>query len=141
MNSASSIYVRAGAAVVSGCLMLAASGCQHVIKVFGEGTASGSVVTTASVEAVRAAQVAPHTPHRRYAAMEMDLPAPALTYGPLYFEDPYEAVGDEDGPYAWRVEDGCYWFYGPGRFIVNAAFFPISVVVEPPWHLRTDGAG
>jgi hypothetical protein len=112
-----------------------------VIKVFGEGTVSAAAVTTASVDAAREAEVAPRQVHRPYAAMEVCMPAAALSYGPLYFEDPYEAVDDEDGTYAWRVEDVCYFFYGPGRFIANAAFFPISVVVEPPWHLRTDEAG
>ena len=59
---------------------------------------------------------------------------------PLYFEDPFEDKGSEDGRFAWTGEDYFQILYWRGRFLLNAVAFPISATVTPPWVvMESDG--
>jgi len=138
MSSTSWIGSRTAVVVASSCLTLLTSGCQRGInKPFADGLGSVKAVTTSSVEAVRAADVETHHPRRPYAVMEAEVPGAAVSHGPLYFEDPFESADENDEQYAWTFEDGYYFFYGPTRFLVNIAFFPLSALVDPPWQMTT----
>lgn len=63
-----------------------------------------------------------------------------VTHLPLWWEDPFEDSGSEDGRFAWTAEDYLAMVYSPLRFGVNTIGWPISAVVEPPWTVRcSDG--
>lgn len=74
----------------------------------------------------------------------------AVSHWPLWFEDPFEdkgnryhEVADEDAPdavFAMNWVDFMHIFYGPGRFALNGALWPVSAVVTPPGRLmESDG--
>lgn len=74
----------------------------------------------------------------------------AVSHWPLWFEDPFEDKGnryhevmDEDEPdvvFAMNWVDYMHIAYGPARFILNGAAWPISAVVTPPGTLmESDG--
>lgn len=115
-------------------------GCQLVEAPFIDELAAGPAVTTPSVEAARAMSTEPRFSHRPHAPVKVELPAGTVTHGPLYFQDPYEGTGSDDGRFAWSGEDYFCWLYGPSRFLLNTAFFPVSAAVTPPWHLMESDA-
>ena len=112
-----------------------ASGCQLVKAPFTDELAGGPAVTTPSVDAARVISVEPRLPHRPHAPVEVHLPGGTVTHGPLYFQDPFESTDYDDGRFAWSGEDYICWLYGPSRFLLNTAFFPLSAAVAPPWHI------
>lgn len=74
----------------------------------------------------------------------------AVSHWPTWFEDPFEDKGnrdyevpDEDAPdsvFAMNWVDYMHIFYGPARFALNGALWPISAVVTPPGTLmESDG--
>jgi hypothetical protein len=74
----------------------------------------------------------------------------AVTHWPLWFEDPFEDIGnrycpvaDRDAPdnvFCWNWVDYMHIGYGPGRELVNIAGWPVSAVVTPPGTLmESDG--
>lgn len=140
MSSTSGIGSRTAVVVALSYLTMLTVGCQQgVIRHFADGLGHSTDVTTSSVETVRAAEVETRHPHRPYAVMEAEVPGATVSHGPLYFEDPFESASENDEQYAWTLEDGYYFFYGPTRFLVNIAFFPFSALVDPPWQMATSG--
>ena len=137
MNSSLSTMGRIRAVALLGALTLLVPGCQHFVNPFVDEFAVGAAVTTPSVEASRAAQVALRLPRRYDAQVEVQTPSDAVTCGPLYFQDPFEfeSTDRDDGRYAWSGEDYLYWLYGPSRFLVNTVLFPVSATLEPPWQV------
>ncbi len=89
--------------------------------------------TTASVDGVHAANLTPTMRVREHTAKEIRPFDGSVTHGPLYFEDPFEENGSNDGQFAWTGEDYLQWWYWRGRFIFNAVIFPLSAVETPPW--------
>jgi hypothetical protein len=89
--------------------------------------------TTASAEGVRAANLTPTMRVREHAPKEIRSFDGSVTHGPLFFEDPFEENGSDDGQFAWTGEDYLQWWYWRGRFLVNAILSPWSVVDTPPW--------
>jgi len=89
--------------------------------------------TTASVEGARAAEVTPVIRTRGHAPTERHAENGTVAHAPLYFEDPFEDKGSEDGQFAWTGEDYLQMFYWRVRFLVNAIALPVSAVVTPPW--------
>ena len=89
--------------------------------------------TTASVDGVHAAHLTPSMRVREHGPKEIRPFDGSVTHGPLYFEDPFEENGSNDGRFAWTGEDYLQWWYWRGRFIFNAVIFPWSVVDTPPW--------
>jgi hypothetical protein len=119
-----------------------------MVNPFHDELAGPQAMTTPSVEGARAATTAPSLRQRGYAPVEIHAETGAVTHGPLYFEDPYEEKGSEDGQFAWTGEDYFQTAYGRGRFLVNVLLFPISAIVTPPWtvmesdgHLRRQALG
>ncbi len=118
----------------------ALAGCRLAVDPFTDELAGRSPVTTPSVEAarnkaglVRAAQVEHAVSQRSHMAAHLNATDGRVTHGPLYFEDPFENPGDEDGNFAWSGKDYMHWLYGPGRFLVNVVVFPVKAAVSPPW--------
>lgn len=73
-----------------------------------------------------------------------------VSHWPLWFEDPFEdkgnrahEVADENEPdetFAMNWVDYLHMAYGPARFLLNGAAWPISAVVTPPGTLmESDG--
>lgn len=74
----------------------------------------------------------------------------AVSHWPLWFEDPFEDKGnrdydvaDRDAPddqFRMNWVDYLHIAYGPARFVLNAALWPVSAVVTPPGTLmESDG--
>jgi len=117
-------------------LILAAigvSGCQLIVNPFADEFANRPAVVTPSVRVAREARVEPVVLRRPCSPIEVTVVDGAVTHGPLYFEDPFEDKGSEDGRFAWTGEDYLYLLYGPGRFSLNSLLFPVSAMVTPPW--------
>lgn len=89
-------------------------------------------VTTPSVEGVRAAGAATASAHRPFSERVAAPVDGSVTHGALYFEDPFEDRGSDDGRFAWNGADYLYLPYGPCRFLLNGGLFPISALVTPP---------
>jgi len=108
-------------------------GCHLAVHPFTDEFAGRPAVTTASVEGVRAAAKSDLVLTRTSPSREIAPEDGTVSHGPLYFEDPYEESGSEDGHFAWTAEDYWQWVYWRGRFLLNAVAFPVSAVVTPPW--------
>ena len=116
------------------------TGCQLMVDPFKDELAGQQAITTASVEGAQAAKTTPTVRQRDYTPVELRAEADGVTHGPLYFEDPFENKGSEDGRFAWTGEDYLQMFYWRGRFLLNTVLFPISAVVTPPWTMmESDG--
>jgi len=55
-----------------------------------------------------------------------------VVHWPLWFEDPFEDKGSEDGKFAWTAEDYLAMPYSFARLLLNTMGWPISAIVTPP---------
>jgi hypothetical protein len=114
--------------------------CQYFVDPFRDELANRPGITTPSVQVAHSAQVERTVLRRPYARTEVFVKDGTVTHGPLYFEDPFEDKGSEDGKFAWTGEDYLQMGYWRGRFLLNGVLFPVSVIVTPPWVLMaSDG--
>lgn len=121
-------------AVLSAALTTHVGGCALMVSPFSDEFASEAAVTTPSVEGVAAAEAgSPSDLRRPYADMVARTEDGGVTHGPLYFEDPFEDKGSQDGCYKWTGEDYVYFLYSRARFLINGIFLPVSAIVTPPW--------
>lgn len=128
-------------ATLLGCAGLAfLSGCSLTVNPFRDEYAHRPSVTTPSVVAVMAADV-PTSVQERHGVEKHRSPIDgSVTHGPLYFEDPTEERGSEDGHFAWTGEDYVWMAYWRARFMANLIAWPVSAVVNPPWQVMvSDG--
>lgn len=118
-------------------LALAAPGCAMLSNPFRDELAGSTPATTPSGVGVRAAKVSRVAPQRRFQPVETGPSECRVTHAPLYFEDPSEVEGSEDGTFAWTGED--YWNFlaWRGRFLVNLVLFPVNFIETPMWTLMT----
>jgi hypothetical protein len=138
--------IRRGVRVLGRIALIAASsglvtGCQWAVNPFADEFQAQPPVTTASVDGVHASGLASAIRVRPYEGMVRGPLDGSVIHGPLYFEDPFETKGSEDGRFAWTWEDYLQVFYWRGRFLLNAVFIPVSAVVQPPWTDVSSGAG
>ena len=112
---------------------LTMAGCTEMINPFGDDLPPTEDVTTASVIAAREVQATPTEPVREPEALLASAQDGTVAHWPLWFEDPFEDKGSEDGQFAWTYEDYVAFPYGLGRFLLNTMGFPVSVVVTPVW--------
>ena len=120
--------------VIAGLFLL--GGCTEYVNPWRDDTVGPEVVTTASVEGTRAHQPE-STPESeaRVRDREQDVVATqdgTVGHFPLWWEDPFEVAGSEDGQLAWTEEDYFAMPYGLARFIANTMGMPVSAVVYPP---------
>lgn len=122
----------AAATLVS--LTLGTSGCQLLVDPFTDELAGRPPVTTPSVRVANQAHAEESIVMQR-PSEPCRVPAKdgTVTHGPLYFEDPFEDKGSEDGKFAFTCEDYLQMVYWRGRFLLNAVLFPVSSIVTPPW--------
>ena len=115
-------------------------GCALMVDPFEDELAGRQAVTTPSVEGARAVEATPTELVREHEATTLCAQDGTVTHGPLYFEDPADEYGSDDDQFAWTGEDYWHFLSWRGRFLVNAVFFPVSVVVTPPWMvMESDG--
>jgi len=115
-------------------------GCQLLVNPWHDATALDSPVTTPSAELARAAEAKEFGCPRDFPAATTGTADGAVTHGPLYFEDPADDVGSEDGAFSWTGEDFLQMAIGPARFLMNGVFIPISLLDTPPWMvMSSDG--
>lgn len=109
------------------------AGCHMYPNVFFEDLPPASLVTTASAARAKAAPAEPALRTRDFKQVQVQPQDGMVEHGPLWMEDPFEMVGSEDGRFAATWEDAFYFVYGPSRYIVNLAFLPVSMIVQPVW--------
>lgn len=116
------------------------SGCSRMVNPFRDEYANQPPVTTPSVEAIQAVQVAPDVQVRQGVEKYRSAEDGSIVHGPLYFEDPTEESGSEDGQFAWTGKDYLWIATWRGRFMLNLVALPVSAVVNPPWQsMVSDG--
>ena len=96
-------------------------------------------ISTPSVENVREANVGVSLHRRPFQLTPVSAKDATVTHTPLYYEDPCETPGERLS-FAWTGEDYFHLLYGPARFLVSTALFPLSAIDTPPWKMmRSDG--
>ncbi len=114
-------------------IALGSMGCQHTIDPFTDDLPATSEITTTSVEGARAAPQQGRTvPRREFAQTHVEPQGGTVDHWPLWWEDPFEDKGSQDGQFAWTEEDYLAIAYGPGRFLLNTMAFPISAWMTKP---------
>jgi len=128
----SSSHLAAG--IVTVASLFVQTGCSLIVNPNYDELSSSPLTMTPSERGVREAHVVAANQHVR--SFET-IPCPAhtgnITYGPLYFEDPFVLGGSDDDQFAWTLEEPFYYMLGPMRYGANIFFWPISAVVSPPW--------
>ena len=134
------IQGRVGAYVLVLAVAACTGGCQLVVNPYADEIAAEAGATTPSAQQARAAEVTANIQQRDYALTEVRARGGSVTHGPLYFEDPFENQGSDDGRFAWSGEEYLYFIHGPGCFLLKGALFPFNAVVTPPWRVMvSDG--
>jgi len=114
-----------------------APGCSMMSNPFRDDLVNSPPVTTPSADGVRTATVSRVAPQRRFQSAIATPMECAVTHAPLYFEDPSEVIGSDDGNFAWTGED--YWSFlaWRGRFLLNLVLFPVNFAETPIWTTMT----
>lgn len=108
------------------------TGCSQLVNPFCDEYAHRPPVTTPSVDAVMAADVPASIQDRHGVPKFRSAVDGSVMHGPLYFEDPSEESGSEDGHFAWTGEDYVWIAAWRARFLVNLVAWPVSAMVTPP---------
>ena len=120
-------------ATLLSCLgLMLCSGCSHLVNPFCDAYAHRAPVTTPSVDAVLAADVPPSIQDRRGVPKLRCAADGSVTHTPLYFEDPSEEYGSEDGHFMWTGEDYLWIASWRARYLANLVAWPVSAVETPP---------
>lgn len=120
--------------------LLLISGCSMMASPFRDEYAHLPPVSTPSVDSALAADVPPSQQERIGEEKTRSAADGNVVHLPLYFEDPFEDSGSEDGQFAWTGEDYVWIAYARLRFMANVFAFPVSAVVNPPWQeMVSDG--
>lgn len=117
-----------------------ASGCHEYVNPWTDNTVGTEAVTTASVAAAEAQHKPVVSRQREYAPAALMAQDGSVRHFPLWFEDPFEDRGSDDGRFAWTYEDYVAAPYGLARMVLNTLALPISALVHPPVpHMVSDG--
>ncbi|MHC5110583.1 MAG: hypothetical protein ACYTHJ_11990 [Planctomycetota bacterium] len=116
------------------------SGCQLLINPFVDELKYQEPVTTPSVELSLAHEGEAWNAARRGEQIDSPYVDGSVLHAPLYFEDPFEDKGSDDGQFAWTAEDYMFLIAWPHRYLLNGAFMPVSLVAIPPTRIMvSDG--
>jgi len=91
-----------------------------------------SAWSTPSQDAILAAGYDPVIRHRDISEIQAPCAAGDVPHYPLWWEDPFEDIGDGNNTYAWTWQDYVAMPYGFGRFLLNTMAWPASLAVTPP---------
>lgn len=120
-------------------LLLAAAavtltGCQqHMVDPWTDELAGMTGVTTPSVVGYRLAPRKETLEPRHFEPTPVEPQDGTVAHWPLWWQDPFEDKGSNDGKFAVTAEDYFYVAYGPARFILNTMAFPVSAWVTKPF--------
>ncbi len=108
------------------------TGCAQWSNPWRDDLPAAETATTASVQIARAVSAEGTRPDRGFVQMTIAPTSGAVTHGPLYWPDPYEDRGSDDGQFCWTGED--YWaaYYGIGCNMVNTVLVPLRIAVTNP---------
>ena len=111
--------------------MVIGAGCHQFPDVFVDELPDSSMVKTMSSEYARRAEatIAPRT--RDFEPIRIEPQDGTVAHGPLWFADPLEMTGSDDGRFAVTVEEFAYFLPGAARWLANIALLPISMVKDP----------
>ncbi|MFQ5495986.1 MAG: hypothetical protein ACE5EX_11460 [Phycisphaerae bacterium] len=122
------------------------AGCRTMAIPCRDELAGLPAVTTPSAVATRAAARGDGDDRgrsptvRAFQPMQISAKSGTVLHGVLYYEDPFEDSGSDDGRFAWTNEDFLYWLVGPFRFLANTVLVPISATLTRPWQvMASDG--
>lgn len=124
------------------CTMLSfAAGCHLAVNPYHDEMATVIPVTTPSATGVREANVTARTIRPLGEAKTVRAKSGVVIHGPLYFEDPVEESGSDDGQFAITHEDFFAFWSMAFRFPLNTVLLPISALITPPSTvMASDGA-
>lgn len=131
-----------GIACFGGVLVVALSGgCQYSFNAAKDPYADRAPISTATTEGAWALGSEVRTDHRSMAAVETRSEPALVTHHPLLFEDAaHDLDCYDDGQFAWTLQDYGAGLLSLGRFAVNLAAAPISLIDTSPWVLmESDG--
>lgn len=121
-------------------LVLALAGCHEIANPFADDLAPTDTITTPSVAGIESAEASRSLRARAFAKHTMEPADGTVTHWPLWYQDPFEDKGSEDGQFKLTEEDGIAVPYGLARFILNTMALPVSIAVQPPWKVMcSDG--
>ena len=107
---------------------------------FVDDSTPGGAISTASADGIYAAHKAPIKRERAWDQASASYENEDVTHWPLWWEDPFEDKGSEDGQFAWTYEDFLAMPYGLGRFLLNTMAWPVSAgVTHPGTVMASDG--
>jgi hypothetical protein len=118
--------------IATAATIISTCGCHEYLNPWKDTTVGPDQVTTASVKAARAHVGEPRTVQRSNDPIPLHAQDGTVPHFPLWWEDPFEDRGSEDGQFAWTGEDYLAMPYGLGRMILNTIAIPVSLVVQPP---------
>ncbi len=126
--------------VVLSAATLGTHGCHEIANPLVDDLAPTDTITTPSAAGVESAD-APQAVHTRaFDRQPVEPTVGTVTHWPLWYQDPFEDKGSEDGQFRLTEEDGIALPYGLARFILNTMGLPVSIGVQPPWKLMcSDG--
>ncbi len=123
---------RVAALALAGLALSASLGCSHAINPFADEAVPPEQMTTASERAVREVNATPVVRQREWEPTTTTMPSGGVVHWPLWWEDPFEDKGSEDGKFAWTAEDYVAIPYSFARLLMNTMGWPVSAVVTPP---------
>ena len=123
--------VVAGLWAVLACVMLAGCSGQTIDPFRDAAAVPEESMTTASAETIRGSGKAAVIRVRPWESSTLVREDGTVTHWPLWWEDPFEDRGSEDGADAWTWEDYAGILYSPARFALNTAAWPVSAIVTP----------
>jgi hypothetical protein len=106
--------------------------CSEIVNPWADETVGSEWITTASVEGTRAAQAEPPVRAMEYKPVLVSPQDGTVAHFPLWWEDPFEDRGSDDGRFSWTWEDYFAMPYGHARMALNTLAVPISAIVQPP---------
>jgi hypothetical protein len=123
-------------------IFLVFAGCSQLKQAnpYVDDTQPASTIMTTSSEGIRAADRSPIYRQREWEGHQVVYHNNDVTHWPLFFQDPFEDKGSEDGKFAWTWEDYLAIPWGYGRYWANTTLIPVSLAVPNPFEvMASDG--
>lgn len=126
---------------VSCVALLATIGCTSPKGPMANGLAGRMSLTTASAEAVRAANVTPRSaPEYRDIRFHVCPKSGTVTHTPAYFRTDARCCGDNNTKFGISGNDYFAWVRETTGFFISIAMHPVDLLLTPPWTLmESDG--
>jgi hypothetical protein len=114
------------------CLLAGACNKPPAVNPWRDDSISPMVWTTPSEQGIFEEGHQPVIRQRPVSCSQAPLVSGDVPHYPLWWEDPFEDKGDEDGKFAWTWMDYFAGAYSMARFDLNTLAVPLSAIVTPP---------